>query len=238
MNSIHTLTWTILYLSFVSYVHGACEPETPFPAPTLSSDLLQSTFSEIESSLNESIAGGTFNTTSFSLEVSSSQETLFTMYHASNTPNAQGTAVVSGSSVYRIASNTKLFTSLGILQQQAKGNLNLDDLVTNYVPDLLSNTTSQKIAWNKITIRTLMAHLSGIPDNCEYETQVVCLLILLTLNYQMRKVISSYQSLIPLHMDFLQFLPLNSQVFHTVKSFPIIHQLVLKEVGGFSRQSS
>ena len=235
MNPINTLTLTLLYLSIASYVHGACEPETPFPAPTLSSDLLQSAFNEVQSSLNESIAEGTFNTTSFSLEISSSQETLFTMYHASNTPNAQGTAVVSGSSVYRIASNTKLFTSLGILQQQAKGNLNLDDLVANYVPGLLSNTTSQKIAWNQITIRTLMAHLSGIPDNCEYEPNVVChLIILLMLNHQMRKVISSYRSLIPLHMDFLQFPPLNSQVFHTVNSFPIIHQLVPKEVSAFS----
>ena len=167
ISSSKILTLALLHFSFVTYVHSACEPETPFPPPSLSRQSLQDTFTEIQSSLNDSITQGVFNTTSFSLEISSSQETLFSLYHASEIPNTESTTVVNGSSVYRIASNTKLFTALALLQQQAKGALSLDDTVLKYVPDLLQNATSDKIAWDTITIRTLMAHLGGVPDNCK-----------------------------------------------------------------------
>lgn len=167
VSNINILPLSLLCLSFVTYVHSACEPEIPFPPATLSRELLQDAFTSIQLSLNESIAQGMFNTTSFSLEVSSSQETIFSLYHASNSPNAEGTTSVDGTSVYRIASNTKVFTALAILQQQSRGALSLDDPVTNYVPDLLQNATMGRIAWETITLRTLMAHLSGVPDNCK-----------------------------------------------------------------------
>lgn len=179
--NFNILPLLLLCLYLVTYVRSACEPETPFPPPVLSTQSLQDTFTSVHSSLNESIAQGIFNTTSFSLEISSSQKTLFSLYHASNTPNAEGTTLVDGSSVYRIASNTKVFTALAILQQQSKGALSLDDAVIKYVPDLLQNATSSRIAWETITLRTLMAHLSGIPDNCEWLEWIDCPVKQLTL---------------------------------------------------------
>jgi len=52
---------------------------------------------------------------------------------------------------------------LGILKQEAAGKLGLDDEVTKYIPGLLSGTS--KISWKGITIRSLLAHLSGLPNN-------------------------------------------------------------------------
>lgn len=144
------------------YVRAACEPEIPFPPPQYSPGLLRDAFSKINSSINAGLVSGVFNSTSFSLEISSSQATMYSLYHTAET--TQGTTKVDGSSVYRIASNSKLFTALGILKEEAAGNLSLDDLVIKYIPGLQTN--GSKISWDKITIRALLSQQGGLPDNC------------------------------------------------------------------------
>ena len=67
-----------------------------------------------------------------------------------------------GSSIYRVASNTKLLTSLGLLRQEAAGKLSLDHPISRYVAGL---PNSASINWSIITIRILLSHLGGIPDN-------------------------------------------------------------------------
>lgn len=150
----------ILVLALSHKAYSSCEPEISYPAPTYNSHSLKSTFKEIDNSLNKLIKAGDYNGSSFSLEISSPSQTLFTKYHFDE---SLGGSPINGSSAYRIASNTKLFTALGILKQEAMGKLGLDDEVTKYIPSLLNGTS--KITWKGITIRSLMAHLSGLPNN-------------------------------------------------------------------------
>ncbi|PWY83330.1 beta-lactamase/transpeptidase-like protein [Aspergillus heteromorphus CBS 117.55] len=139
---------------------AACEPEIPFPPPQYTGDSLVEAFAQVDASLAALVAAGGFDDTSFSVMVASSDRLLHSAFHA-----APGVAQpVNASSAYRIASNTKLFTALGILQAEAAGHLSLDDRITTFLPDL--RHTAGRIAWDTITLRTLMAHLSGIPDNC------------------------------------------------------------------------
>jgi len=58
---------------------------------------------------------------------------------------------------FRIASNTKQFTSTAVLILQAHGKLNVQDHVCIYI----SNCPA---AWKTITLHHLLTHTSGIPD--------------------------------------------------------------------------
>jgi CubicO group peptidase (beta-lactamase class C family) len=57
--------------------------------------------------------------------------------------------------VFEIGSMTKQFTAISILMLMEKGELNLDDEITKFIPDYPTNG-------NKITIHHLLTHTSGI----------------------------------------------------------------------------
>ncbi|MCB0642530.1 MAG: serine hydrolase, partial [Phaeodactylibacter sp.] len=63
---------------------------------------------------------------------------------------------------FAIASVTKLFTAIRILQLVEAGQLKLTDPVVTHVPD-----TPQKGISKKITIHHLLLHLSGLPNETE-----------------------------------------------------------------------
>jgi D-alanyl-D-alanine carboxypeptidase len=58
---------------------------------------------------------------------------------------------------YRIASVTKAFVSVVVLQLEAEGELDIDDPVENYLPGLVPNGSA-------ITLRELLNHTSGLFD--------------------------------------------------------------------------
>jgi CubicO group peptidase (beta-lactamase class C family) len=58
-------------------------------------------------------------------------------------------------SIFSLASISKVFTSLAILQLKEKGKLKLDDYVTKYL---------NNFPYPDITIRNLLSHTSGLPD--------------------------------------------------------------------------
>jgi len=62
---------------------------------------------------------------------------------------------------FRVASITKTFTALAIMQLQQQGKLKIDDSICTYLPDCPA-------AWQPATIEQLLIHTSGIPDalNC------------------------------------------------------------------------
>jgi len=64
-----------------------------------------------------------------------------------NTPDAK----------FRLGSVTKQFTAASILLLEERGKLSITDPVKNYMPDAPA-------AWDKITIRHLLTHTSGIPN--------------------------------------------------------------------------
>ncbi len=164
-----TLSVSIL-LTWLSFVVGTenrhcCDPSPAFPPPTYGNAVeLRDAFSTIKASISNILEDPKYNTSSFSIEVTSSQETLWTRYHTAKERNETraGTSAVTGDSVYRIASVTKSFTVLGILQQHAAGKLSLDDTIDRYVPELQKKQEGS-IPWKDITLRSLASQLSGIP---------------------------------------------------------------------------
>ena len=73
-------------------------------------------------------------------------------------------AAVDTSTVFRIASMTKSFTALAILQLRDAGKLALDDPAERYVPELklLKYPTSDA---PRITVRHLLTHAAGFPED-------------------------------------------------------------------------
>ncbi len=106
------------------------------------------------------------NTTAVSIGVKSIHETgsLLSFHHTPSIYNKSGTHKVDGDTVYLIASTTKLFTALAILQLEGK--VNLADSVTKYIPRLseLSKSHDPLVAvnWTAVTVGALLSHMGGI----------------------------------------------------------------------------
>lgn len=67
---------------------------------------------------------------------------------------------VNSNTLFEIGSNSKAFTSMGILELQEEGKLNIDDPVKKYIKDF---SMIYKGNEKDITIKQLMQHTSGIP---------------------------------------------------------------------------
>jgi CubicO group peptidase (beta-lactamase class C family) len=65
--------------------------------------------------------------------------------------------------VYKMGSITKLFTGIEIMQLYEGGFVDLDAPITNYLPDFSIN--SRLSSSEPITIRSILAHRSGLPRN-------------------------------------------------------------------------
>ncbi|KAK4954070.1 hypothetical protein LTR66_013596 [Elasticomyces elasticus] len=163
------LLYALWCFLFVSQTLGACsQPSPAFPLPVYSKhqptllDALQKIQNEVESI----VADKTYDTTAFSIEVTSSKQTLWSSFHTAKDRDASrlGAEEVNGDSAYRIASVTKTFTTLGVLQQHTAGHLNLDDSVDTYLSEL-KGPQSGSIPWKDITLRSLASQLSGLPQD-------------------------------------------------------------------------
>lgn len=73
-------------------------------------------------------------------------------------------APVDTSSVFRIASMTKSFTALAILQLRDAGKVQLDDPAERYVPELAALRYPTSDA-RRITVRDLLSHAAGFPED-------------------------------------------------------------------------
>ncbi|MCA0374707.1 MAG: beta-lactamase family protein [Gemmatimonadetes bacterium] len=76
-------------------------------------------------------------------------------------------AAVDTSTVFRIASMTKSFTALAILQLRDAGKLALDDPAEKYVPELRTLRTLRYATSDapRITVRHLLSHAAGFPED-------------------------------------------------------------------------
>ncbi|MEU0940856.1 serine hydrolase domain-containing protein [Embleya sp. NPDC005971] len=76
--------------------------------------------------------------------------------------NVRGSATpLDTNAKFRIASNTKTFTSAVVLQLEAEGKLSLNDTVAHWLPNAVN---SNGYDGNTITIRELLNQRSGLPD--------------------------------------------------------------------------
>ncbi len=68
-------------------------------------------------------------------------------------------------SVFHMASVSKPFTAMAIMQLMEKGKINLDDPLIKYLPYFKLDDPHYK----EITIKQMLTHTSGIPDEDDYE---------------------------------------------------------------------
>ncbi|WP_286263483.1 serine hydrolase domain-containing protein [Thalassotalea atypica] len=71
--------------------------------------------------------------------------------------NTQTGIAISSSTGFRLASVSKPFTALAIMQLYEQGAIGLEDKLLHYIPELSP-------IWKEITIHHLLSHQSGIPD--------------------------------------------------------------------------
>jgi CubicO group peptidase (beta-lactamase class C family) len=166
--AIMLLYSTLLWAALAS---AKCyEPDVAHPLPDYDArdHALQQAFARIKSALIDAVAAPEFAATSFSVEITSSKESLWSQHHTARERNSSRPDIpeVNGDALYRIASITKTFTVLAILQQQKAGKLNLDDSIDTYVEDLKGKQEGS-IPWKDITLRSLASQLSGIPRDCK-----------------------------------------------------------------------
>ncbi len=75
----------------------------------------------------------------------------------SGSANLQLGIPVARSTVFQLASVTKIFTAVALMRLEQDGKLRLDDPVSKYLSDLPA-------AWSTVTLRELATHTSGLPD--------------------------------------------------------------------------
>ncbi|KAF2015353.1 beta-lactamase/transpeptidase-like protein [Aaosphaeria arxii CBS 175.79] len=161
------MLFTILPLFGAALVKASCPgPSEVHPLPDYDpkDPILQEAFKTIHTTLNTIIADPQYDPLSFSVEITSSKETLWSQHHTARERNSSRPDIpeVNGDALYRIASITKSFTVLGLLYQHAAGNLSLDDAITKYIPELKGKQEGT-IPWDDITLRSLASQLSGLP---------------------------------------------------------------------------
>jgi CubicO group peptidase (beta-lactamase class C family) len=161
----------LLVATALAVVAGAkChEPTVAHPLPDYYANdaLLKRAFADVNDAIANVASAPEFSTTSFSIEVTSSKETLWSKYHTATERNASRPDIpeVNGDALYRVASITKTFTVLGLLHQEKTGNLSLDDTVDKYIKELKEDQKGT-LPWKDITLRSLASQLSGIPREC------------------------------------------------------------------------
>jgi CubicO group peptidase (beta-lactamase class C family) len=99
-------------------------------------------------------SNGTFNGTVF---IAKNGKVCFERHYGF--ADLAGRVPLSGRSSFSLASASKPFTALGILLLAQAGKLQLDDTLGRHVPEMRF--------YDRITIRHLLHHISGLPDHVE-----------------------------------------------------------------------
>jgi len=80
--------------------------------------------------------------------------------------NLQDEVKVDGTTVFNLASITKAFTSVAVMQLVEQGKLELSAPISTYLTDLPKT-------WQKITLRQILTHTSGLPDIMNEHFQLI-----------------------------------------------------------------
>lgn len=105
---------------------------------------------------NESVPG-------FSLGIVYDMEVIYTK--GFGVKNVETKEPVDEYSLYHLASVSKTFVATGIMQLVERGKIKLDSPLTEYLPYFQMKDKRYK----KITIRCMLNHISGMPDEDDYE---------------------------------------------------------------------
>jgi len=80
--------------------------------------------------------------------------------------NIQDKVKVNDETVFNLASITKAFTSVAVMQLVEKGKLDLSAPISSYLSDLPKS-------WQKVTLKQLLSHTSGLPDIMNKHFQLI-----------------------------------------------------------------
>ncbi|KAI0977035.1 putative penicillin-binding protein [Xylaria arbuscula] len=150
-----------------------------YPTGLLTSNIINAWGSELTATLNQVLQSGNSdfgefeaNTSSVSITISSIEDDesapFFDFHYSSPFLNASdgGTDHVTKSSIYRIGSISKLFTTYALLV--GYGWESWDHAVTSYVPELSEAASSdcrhsiEDVCWDRVTVGNLASQLAGI----------------------------------------------------------------------------
>ncbi|KAI9734975.1 MAG: hypothetical protein M1834_002057 [Cirrosporium novae-zelandiae] len=161
------LEFIFLLATFAASACGKCyTPGPAFPVPNLSARYpsIETVTDKLDKAVNDILSSSEAwnrSTTSFSIQLASAKESLWSFYHTAPIQGRSDPLAVTGDTVFRIASISKTFTVYSILLQNG---IHLDDPITKYLPDLAEekNPFPYYPEWNQITIWSLASQLSGI----------------------------------------------------------------------------
>lgn len=160
--------------------------------------------------------------------------------------------------IFRIASHSKTFTGLALMQLYEKDKVDIDDLVIKYVPWL---KTHKDRRWQNVTIRQLLSHSAGVirdgldcdywstdrpfPNYDEFKKELLKADLVLTNNVQMKYSNYGY-TLLGLVVEAASGQPYNDYVIkHIVKPLglkntgpELTEAIISRLVTGYTRRES
>lgn len=164
----------------------------------------------ITNSLNSAIRTGknhfgSFNssTTSFSLTAISQLDStpIVDFHHTSGSLNASAgsTSRVTGDTVYRIGSVSKLFTVYSLLLNNGTNYWNRP--VTEFIPELRTaaqhppykSSVIDSVQWDQVTVGALASQLSGIGRDCMFSALLSSELVLIRMELQIAREIYRFR---------------------------------------------
>ena len=101
------------------------------------------------------------NIPGLALAVIQNDEVIFKDYYGK--ASLENDLPVNENTLFRVFSATKLITTTGVFQLIERGQLQLDDTISKYIDNL-------PIEWQKVQIKNLLSHSSGLPDIMKYES--------------------------------------------------------------------
>lgn len=84
---------------------------------------------------------------------------------AYGTANLENAIPVNGQTLFSINSITKAFVGVAIMQLAEEGKLNVNDPISKYLDSL-------PVSWQKLTLKQLLSHTSGLPDIIDEDEMV------------------------------------------------------------------
>ncbi|MEV4128357.1 serine hydrolase domain-containing protein [Nocardia sp. NPDC049707] len=110
--------------------------------------------------------------------------------------NTESGAVFPDNAVVRVGSNTKAFVATAMMQLVAAGTVELDAPVERYLPGVVRG---EGIDGNRITVRNLMQHTSGLPEYLELPELDVDYDVMLTQHHDAADLVQRALSTMPAH---------------------------------------
>lgn len=141
--------WAVGWLVLASLLLPACAWVPQRPADAQQHATLTTALSQIAESVDLSESPG------YALRISSQGQMLF----AKDTGLASSDLriPIDGQTIFELASLSKSFTALAVMQLHERGLIELEQPLAHYLPDLPKE-------WGAITVHHLLSHQSGLPD--------------------------------------------------------------------------